>query len=482
MMEQSVTKKIAKNFSWLLVGNIASGLINFFTIIYVARVLGAAAFGLFQFVQAFLLYLVIIVDSGLSTYGMREIAQDRSRAAAISINILALRLLIALVTFCLSLILLLIIPIPPMIRLLFIVTFLLIFYRALNTDWIFQGLEKMEYLAVSKLLFSATTFFFMFIFVKGPGDLVRIPLIQFLFGLVIALAFLLLLFTRFFRLDLKQLTVQSWPKAFMIAIPLGVSTIFLQIYDNLDTIMLGLMAQPAIVGIYNAAYRMFYLFAGVFSLWLATVLPVVCKRISEDNARAKVFLEKFMSLTLLLMIPITLLGALSAPLLIKIFFGDEYVQAIPALRILVWVLIPLAVSNTYGCLVLIPAGLFNQFLVSVGAGALANVILNVILIPKFSYLGAAVATLIAQVVAGIFAFNLSKNVLRIGFSKYLSKPLIISLISYCVFFMTYYLLPGQLPSLRVFISSLAFVGAASLMITYIEKEFIFSFIKEIIRR
>lgn len=481
-MEQSVTKRIAKNFSWLLAGNIAGGLINFSAIVYLARVLGAAAFGLLQFAQAFLLYLAIIVDSGLSTFGTREIARDRTLAGTISLNIFLLRLIIALATFCLSLLILFIIPLLPTVRLLFIIMFLLVFYRALNADWVFQGLEKMEYVAAAKLLFSALTFIFIVLWVKHPGDLINVPMIQLAIGSAIALVFLIILFKKFFPFDLKSISPRTWPKAFLLAVPLGVSAVFLQIYDNLDTIMLGLMSRPAIVGIYNAAYRMFYIFAGVFSLWLAVALPVACKRMGEDRIGAMNFLAKFMRLTLLLTIPVTVLVCLAAPLIIKIFFGNGYIESIPALRYLIWALIPLAISNTFGCLILIPAGLFNQFLISVGAGAAANIALNIILIPKFSYLGAAVATIIAQIVAGIFAFHFSKKLFRLSIIKYSIKPLAISLLSALAYFLVYSLLSGQRPIIQLLISNIAFFAVAGMLVVCFEYDFMAGFIKEIIKR
>jgi len=156
-MELSVTRKqIARNFSWLLAGNTASGLLNFFVIVYIARVLGATAFGLVQFAQAFLLYLVIIVDAGLSTYGTREIAREPSQAGQVSSNILLLRLLIAFLTFALSLLVCLFLPIPGTLRLLLIVTFLLVFYRAMSLDWVFQGLEKIRHEVNHSLLNKST--------------------------------------------------------------------------------------------------------------------------------------------------------------------------------------------------------------------------------------------------------------------------------------------------------------------------------------
>lgn len=481
-MEQSVTKRIAKNFSWLLAGNIASGLINFFAIVYIARVLGAAAFGLVQFALAFLLYLVIIVDCGLSTYGSREIAQDRAKAGTISINIFSLRLLIALATFCLSLLILLIIPVSSVIRLLFLITFLLVFQRALNPDWVFHGMEKMEYLAVSKLSITALTFAFIVIFVKASGDLLRVPLIQLISSLVITAVLLVILFKYFLSFNPKSISPMSWPKTILLAIPLGVSVIFLQIYDNLDTIMLGIMDEPAIVGIYNAAHRMFYIFAGIFFLGMTTVFPIMCKRMSEDKGKARVFLEKILRLTLLMAIPATMLVFLSSPLIIKLFFGNEYNRSALALSCLIWALIPLTVGFICSNLVLIPAGLFNQFLISVGAGALVNIILNIILIPRFSYIGAAVATIIAHIVAGAFAFHFSRQFFYFDFIKYWVKPIAISLVALFIFFLAYLSFAGLSPTVQLLMSIIICMVVVGGLFVYFEFDFISRFTREILRK
>ncbi|MFH1387607.1 MAG: flippase [bacterium] len=481
-MAQSTTQRIAKNFSWLMIANIAGGLINFFMIIYIARLLGSSAFGLFQFSQAFLLYLVLIVDSGLSVYGTREIAKDRASINKIVSNVFALRLLIALTVLLISLSILFIIPIAPMIRTLFSVTFLLVIYRALNSDWVFQGLEKMEYLAVSKLIFSVAILVFIVMFVKGPSDLIKIPLIQLLWGLLVGGLFFLILYRKYIKFDIKEIVTNNWPRIALISLPLGVSGVLMLIYDNLDTIMLGIMTTSATVGIYNAAYRIFYIFAGIFSMWLATALPVMCKRLSQDQDRAKIFIEKFIRLTMLLLIPVSLLVCLASPIIISLFFGSGYVQAGLALSVLIWALVPLAISNTYGSLILIPAGRFKQFLISVGVGAMTNIALNFILIPQFSYIGAAIATILAQISAGITAYYYAQKIIKLNIFDYLFKPIVVLTLSFLVFTIIYWFTPGQQPIPQLIFSSLGYLTMTSWLIFWLEREFLFGFIKEILRK
>lgn len=478
-MEQSVTKRIAKNFSWLMAGNIISGGANFLLIVYVSRVLGVVAFGLWQFAQAFLMYLVLLVDSGFSVFGTREIAKEKNKAGIISLNIFAIRLLIGIIAFIISLAILYSVPISSEIRSLFVFTFLLLFYRALNADWVFQGLGKMEFIALARVLFSVFSFLLIILLVKSSNDLLKVPFVQFALGVLVSIILLWVLFRYFLSVSLSDLIPRYWRGYFLQAIPLCGSIVLMQIYNNLDTIMLGFMKGAAVVGYYTAAYRIFYIFAGIFSLWLATALPVVSKRIHEDKTKTEIFLEKYMRLTMLIIIPTTVFVFFASSLIINLFFGAEYKTASIALMVLIWALLPLAIANIYGLLILIPAGYFKGFFWSVGAGALVNVILNFVLIPTFSYVGAAIATILAQIFAGLVAFFLSRKTLQLALAKHLIKPLAISFVALIFSFAIYFALFSASMFIRQLIGCSVFALICMVVAFLVEREFLLSFVNEI---
>lgn len=480
-MEVSTTKKMAKNFGWLFVGSVVSGIINFVTMIYIARTLGAASFGLLQFALAFIAYLVIFVDSGLSILGTREIAKDLSRAGDFSLNILIIRFLIAFVVYSLSLVIIWLSPATLEIRLLFTVVFSLIFYRALNADWIFQGLEKMEYIALARVLYSVLSFMLIVILIKTSSDLIKVPLVQSAFGLIVAVIFLFLLFRKFIHISLKDIKLYNWPVYLVQAFPLGASLFLTQIYNSMDTIMLGFMDKPTVVGYYNAAYRIFYVFAGIFNLWLSTAIPTVSERIGRDTVGSKVFLDKFLHLTLLAIIPLTCLIYLSSPLVIGLIFGPEYAEAVLALRVLIWTLIPIAIGSIYGHLILISAGRFNQFFLAVMIGAVVNIVFNFFLIPRFSFFGAAIATILAETAVTFIVIYFSRKVLLLRLSHRLFKPFVISLVSLIAFWAVY-ILPFAIGFTRLFLSSAVFLAVCLILLVFIEREFISSFVTEVMRR
>ncbi|MEA3494399.1 MAG: flippase [Candidatus Margulisiibacteriota bacterium] len=479
-MEQSVTKKMAKNVSWLFVGNALSGGLKFALIVYVARALGVAAFGLWQFAQAFLIYLMLLVDIGFSVLGTREIAKQKDKAAAISTNMFIARLIVCSVIFVLSLFVLYFIPILSQVRWLFIFTFLFLFYRALNADWVFQGLEKMEYISLTRILFSALSFALIVYFVRGPQDLLRVPLLQASLGIGISVIILFFLYRNILSVRMGGFVPHHAWRYFLQAIPLCGSVFMMQINNNMDSIMLGFIKGASIVGYYTAAYRIFFIYAGLSSLLTATALPIISRRISEDRLKTETFLDKYVRLTMWFLFPLTVLGFIAAPITVNLLFGAEYGASIIALWVLVWALFPFAIANIYGGLILIGAGHFKKFFLSVFAGAALNIILNIILIPPFSYVGAAVATITAQTVTAMLAFYLSKQAVHISLIKHMVRPLLVSLVA-VVFASIVYLFPFTASVFsRQIISCFVFALACAIFIFIAEREFLFMFINEII--
>ena len=480
-MEKSATKRIARNFSWLMAGNILSGILLLIATIYAARVMGAAAFGAFSFAQAFLVYLVLTVDSGLSIFGTREIAQDRNRSSAIAANILTLRLVIAGAIFLISSGAVWLLPMPADLRYLFAVNFFFVFYRALNSDWIFQGLETMQYNAFAKIIFSCLVFVLTLGLVKSAADLVIYAGILSFSGIAVSCFFLYWLFCKILVFEPGSIKPAGWLKIFTLSLPLGASMIMVQIYNNLDTIMLGFMDRTEVVGHYNAAYKVFYVLVGVLALWQSTAVPAVSARIMGQAEKAAAFLQKYLRLTMLAVIPTVGLIALTAPQLVDLVFGVEYHAAGPVLRLLIFTFIPVAVGSTYGVLILIPAGRFYQFFWAVAFGALVNIILNFVLIPAYSMYGAASATIAAEGVAGAIAFYLSRDIIKVGLLDKVVKPIFISFLAAAGFLAVGSLLVGSDPIIAAFISSLAYIVLVVIAVAFVERGFIRQFYAEIFK-
>ncbi|MBN3033566.1 MAG: oligosaccharide flippase family protein [Candidatus Saganbacteria bacterium] len=475
----STTKRIAKNFIWLLGGNIASGGLLFLIYVFLARVLGVWAFGLLSFAQAVTSYLVLLVDSGLSLFGMNKIAANKSIAGHLALNIFAVRLSIALLLYLASALLVTFLPIAANMKLLFLLAFIFIFYRALNADWVFQGLEQMEFITVGKLAYTLLAGGLALLLVKGPADLLGAVAIISLAGVLVSGLMLIFLFRRVLTVDFGWLAPAQWANYFLLALPLGASLAMIQVCNNLDTVMLGFMDRPEMVGYYNAAYKIFFIGLGIFCTWLSTAMPVASARFQTDQEAAHRFLQKFLRLTLILIVPLVLLTFLAAPLIIRLFFGSQYDQAVLGLRILCWALLPMSLGSTYGVLILIPSGHYNLFLYSSLAGATVNLVFNLLLIPAFSFYGAASATLLAELAALAVVYRFSRSVMTLEFLPAVGKPLVYTLLAGLAWFLARSWLTVHHWLVSQSLAGLAFVSVYLAMLFVWDKTFILGFAKEL---
>jgi O-antigen/teichoic acid export membrane protein len=429
MNQISITKRVAKNFSWLVVGDVLSRGLNFFTIIYLARVLGASAFGLFNFAQAILIYGLLLVDSGLSLLGTREIAKTKEHAGALTLNIIAVRSILSLILFALSMLVIWLVPATTDLKLLFVLTFIFVFSRAINVDWAFMGLEKMEFIAYSKILTSACFFFLVVWLVKGSNDLLTVPLIYAISGVGISFLFLLLIFRLFTPFRLTHLKPSRWWDYLYESIPLGAVSIVTVMYHNMDTIMLGLMNQTAAVGLYNASYKLFYVVAGFIGLWQFASLSVVTGYFKDSKAKALDFLDKYLRLTLLAVIPVITLITVFAGQIIYLAYGAEYLPGVSALQVLIWGNLPLALSGVFGVLILFPIGKSKEFFYGASVGAIANLLLNLVLIPRYGYFGSSVATLLSECLVAFAMYALVRKEYPVPIIKNAWIPVLASIAS-----------------------------------------------------
>lgn len=465
------THRIARNYLWLTAGDIVGRGLVFLAFVYLARVLGAAAFGLYTFAFAFLIYLELLADAGLTLLGTRDLAAGKGDRAALAGNIFAARAALALLIFVVSLLTAWFLPIPHLLKLLLMGNFLYIICRALNADWIFAGLERMEYIAATRVAFGLAYVLLVIVFVKDAGQLVWVPVLYFAGGAVVYAFFLVLAFRAFLPVSLRQLKPGRWAGDILEAFPLGTSLILAQVYNNLDVIMLGVMGKPETVAFYNVAYKLYFSLAGFYVLWQAAVFPVVSRKLAGGPDSLAGFINKYLRLTFAVVIPLTFLCfGLAAPL-IRLLFGAEYLPAIPALQILIWTMMLVVVTGVGGALVLIPAGQTRGYLLSVSFGVLANFLLNLVLIPAYGFIGSAVATVISEAAVAAIMIYLIRRTVRLELVRSAGPYLVFSGLALLALLAAVRCLPNWFGYV---LGAAAFIAVYSLVLTRTDERRFFS--------
>ncbi|HPG41024.1 MAG TPA: flippase [bacterium] len=400
-------KKITGNLFYLLLGGAIATLLEFFTEVTLARRLSDEGYGRWAYVQSIIIYLIIIMDTGLAVYGAREIARFRERAGELIINILAIKSLLMLLIITIFAVIIIMLDFTPEMKIVYIGGSLLLVSQALNPEFIFQGYEKMAGIALWRILNFLFYFTFVYILVKDRSSLVAVPFYK-AGGGIISLVILWLILKHIIALPKKTaLNIGLWTGYLKVSVIMALSFVIINVYHTFDTIMLGIMMTPEVVGWYNAAYKVILQFVGL-AIVAQVVFGPVFSRLRDNAYKLSATLNNF---TLLLIFSAGLfcgLLFLMSDQVILLLFKVTYTNAIGILRLLSISLFFVFIHFIFTT-PLLYCGYEKAYLACVFSGAFVNIGLNYLFIPHFGYTGAAVATIISNVVIGVMGIYFLKS-------------------------------------------------------------------------
>ena len=394
----STARRIAKNTSILSISQIISYVLIFFYTIYIARFLGADGFGIISFALAFSGIFSIFADLGLNILIVREVARDKSLTKkylenGIIIKIILAILTIVLITLCLNLlnysqnisIIVYFVSLSTILTSIFG-----IFYS------IFQAYEKMEYQSLNQILNSILMFSGVIIAMNLGFDVTGFSFIYFISSLITLISVILIYLWKF-PLFKVEIDFNFWKQTLKEAFPYGLAAIFVMIYYWIDSVMLSIMAGNEIVGWYNAAYRIIYIFLSFHTIFIVSIFPVMSTFYKTADKSLKFTFERSFKYLLIIGIPIAIITTLLATQIILLIYGADYIPSIIALQILIWTVVFMFLNGLAGNLL---GSVNKQQIVTkiTGLGAVSNILLNFILIPSFSYVGASFATVITEII------------------------------------------------------------------------------------
>jgi O-antigen/teichoic acid export membrane protein len=214
-----------------------------------------------------------------------------------------------------------------------------------------------------------------------------------------------------------------------LSYPLMLNHLFAVIFFQIDVPLMRQYNGEAVVGWYNSAYKWVYAFNVIPSFFTFALFPVISRQVQSSLSDARRTVRLAIKLMLLIAFPLAAMITLAAPLLIGILDGQEFMpHGAVALQIVIWS-IPIGWVNSIINYVLIALGrerrLTRAFLVDVTF----NLIANLILLPKYSYLAAAFITILSEtILMTMFAIYLRPAMPDIGWLKLFKKPLAITAI------------------------------------------------------
>ena len=411
-----------KNFLFITIGHGIRWILSFFVTVYLARVLGASGFGKISFAFSIFAYGVLLSDLGLTILGTREIARRKGRIDDLTSNILSLRLVLGLISFVLLLLFSLFAPLQRDTKVLLTLYSFSIFFYAFYLDWFFRGRERMGNIAISSIITQIIYVVLVFAFVKKANDIARIPFLWFA-GIGAGTFFLFTAFYlakhRFrFNIDFSLLKM---------SIPVGIAAIMNQVYFHFDLVAIGLIKGESEVGLYNAGFKLVTFLLTIDTAFAWVYLPMVSRFFKESKEKLKTLVLTGTKLISLVVIPLAFGGTLLGGRVIHLIYGEKFIEATGAFRILIWA-IPLTSILSIFAFGLLGCDREKKYSLGMIIGTLLNIVLNILLIPHLGIKGAAVATIISEIVMLGCMFFWFREILFVPFYIYLLKPFLATIV------------------------------------------------------
>lgn len=401
-------KKIFYNTLLQSGGKIISVVLGLITIAYLTPYLGQTGFGEYTTVIAFMGFVGILADLGLYLVTTREISVPGADENKILGNVFSLRFLTVVLMLAIGAFASLFFPYSEEVKRSMFVAVLAfsfvsgtqvlvgVFQRYL----IFYQLVASE--IVQRLVMLAATLLFIFW---------RLDLIYFIWGLALSNAihfFLSLHLARkkipfSLRFDLgfwKSLLFRAWPLAFSVVLNL--------VYFKADTLILSVLKPARDVGTYGLSYKFLEVLLAFPAMFAGLIMPFLARFAFLEWDKYRLYLQKSLDAIFLVIVPMVAVVYFFARPIVNLVGGAIYPDADRVLQILIFATAIIYIGNLFGYTVV---ALNSQKKMVWGylSGALLGLFLYFVLIPKFSYFGAAAATVAVELYVTSFAYFLTSK-------------------------------------------------------------------------
>lgn len=393
-------RKVAVNMSWLFADRILRMGVGLFVGVWVARYLGPEQFGLYNYAIAFASLFNIVANLGLNSIVVRNIVCTPTCKNEILGTAFTLKLFAQLAALLLAIVIIFLLrPNNSLTHwLVGIIAAGMIFEAFDVIDFWFQSQVQSKYTVLAKNVGLWLTSIGKIILIDMKASLIMFAWIWSAeialgaVGLIIAYRFKGHLFQawRFSLSYAKALLQDSWSLIF--------SSVMVIIYMRIDQIMLGQMLGDRAVGIYSVAVKLSELWYFVPVAIANSFFPSI---VESKQISKKVYYDQLQNLFYLLSFlayVVAILVTCQSNQIVKLLYGDGYLEASSVLIIHVWTGLFASLGFVRG-LWTITEGLMKYALISSAIGALINIVLNYPFISEFGVIGAAVSTVIAQIFA-----------------------------------------------------------------------------------
>ncbi|MFC1612582.1 flippase, partial [Patescibacteria group bacterium] len=392
----SLTRKIAHNTLYQIVGRGGAGILAVVGIAMITRYLGREGFGIYTTITAFLMFFGIVVNFGITTITVQMISERDDGIDGLMSNLFTLRLISSAFFLGLAPIASLFFPYPTIIKVgIAITSFAFLFQMLTETIvGIFQKHLQMYKPALaeffSRIIFVGLIMLFVYLKYGILSMMVVLNIANFIwFAITFYYAKKLVRIRFAFDWTLwRQILRRSWP--------IGVSIILNLMYLKTDVLILSVFKSQEAVGLYGAPYKLIDAVTMFAMMFMGLILPLLAASWAKQNIeRFKKIFQKIFEGLVIVVVPMAIGTYFISKKIMVLIAGDQFAESGIILSILVLGAGSLFIGSLFAHVIV---ALDKQKMVIWGyaVDAVLSLILYFIFIPKYSYIGAAWVTVFSE--------------------------------------------------------------------------------------
>lgn len=380
---------------------------------YISRVLGSTNLGKYSFADSIIQYFMILATLGVTGYAVREgarIREDKERIFIFASEVLAINFVSLIISYVVLVLCAFNIPQLAESRLLLLILSANVIFTVIGRDWVNLIYEDVLFITVRYIVFQIIAVLLLFVFVRNTNDYVIYTLIM-VFATSGAQIINIIRTKKYIPYKLLfSKNARKHIKPIMLMLCISAASV---VYINSDVTILGLLRSDSEVGIYYMAGKIYTLCKTLMNAIIIVITPRVAYYLGLGKVvEYKEMLNSLRKGLLTLVIPCVVGLFMMSDNVIVLIASKEFISGSMSLRILCVAMLFAVLGCYYSQGVLIPNRCEKGFLIATIVSAFVNIILNFVLIPIYGINGAAIATVIAEIIVYIICFGYSLKYFR----------------------------------------------------------------------
>lgn len=427
---------IKRNYLYNISYQMVSALIPILLTPYIARVLTPTGVGVSSYITANVTYFQLFSMLGIAGYGQREIAivrDDKYKTSRVFWELQLLHIVFSLIVLIAYYLFVQFVA-SPINHVYYLISVITLFASLLDITWLYKGVECFRDVAIKNVIAKGFVILFCFLFVKTENDLEIYVAINAL-GIFVSNVFLWSSIYQYVLPLRKVKDLQFYPHIKHILV-FFIPTIAASIYSILDKTVINIITHS---NEENGYYENATKILTILNVAVQNLSSVMAPRManlfgSGDYDKLRSYLNSALEMMLLLAMPLAFGMASISKNFVPIFLGDGWDEVIPLLYVFMPLVIILGLNVYLDGMFLVPTGKRFQSARAICIGAAINLGLNFVLVSYWKAFGAAIATMITELIISIQFIFLSRDVIDgkkiiSAFCRYGIYSLIVFLIS-----------------------------------------------------